>query len=379
MNTASRKQNKSKFKLNTWHFIVPAVIIFLLGLWVLFGSTNRARTELRILQDPDTVPPVSIKAGGTPNPTASPLSPAPRYAPPLLPAQSGAPASGEGGLGINPVSIPQPIVASVPAPAPGSVTGPASLPPSLVASPTPPPPTGSGPALSPNEQELARHSMVYAVLPEDRQFNRNRGQFSYRGVPLRLSATASQPVIGTPGLVVQAGLTQGIPGLTEAGAIVTGRVVQTVKNRILIEFFRLTTPDGTHYRMNGNALDTTDGGGGLVGVSKNSRQWPKVLGQIAGQALPLLKRGGTIVNNNGGSAQPAPATPANVTSFLGGPVIVQIVTIDGIELPPPVNAPSAPISPQPMPPPATPPTTLQPGGLGTTATNQSVSVPGVNQ
>ncbi|MBI4746866.1 MAG: hypothetical protein HY774_00135 [Acidobacteria bacterium] len=378
MNTASRKQNKSKFKLNTWHLIVPAVVIFLLGLWVLFGSTNRARTELRILQDPDAVPPVSIKAGGTPNPIASPLPPAPRYAPPLPPAQSGMPPTIEPSLLPGQVSIPQPIVASVPAPTPGLVTGPASLPTSLTPPPTTPPPI-SGPALSPNELELARHSMVYAVLPEDRQSNRNRGQFSYRGVPLRLSATASQPVIGTPGLVVQAILTQGIPGLTEAGAMVTGRVVQTVKNRILVEFFRLTTPDGTHYRMNGSALDTTDGGSGLVGISKNSRQWPKLLGQIASQALPLLKRGGTIVNNNGGGAQPAPATPANVTSFLGGPVIVQIVTIDGIELPPPVNAPSAPISPQPMPPPATPPTTLQPGGLGTTATNQSVPVPGVNQ
>lgn len=375
MSTPSRKQTKSKFKLNTWHLIVPVIVIFLLGLWVLFGSANRARSELRILQDPDTIPPVQAQSATVPKPMA-----APRAVAPLIPAQSNSAPTGDPSISATPISTPQPIVASLPTTPAGPITGTTTLPASLMPSaPGPPAPPVTVTALSPNEQELVRHSMVYAVLPENRQSNRNRGQLVYRGVPLRLSATISQPVIGTPGLVIQATLTQGIPGLSEAGALLTGRVVQTVKNRVLVEFFRLTTRDGTQYRMTGTALDTTDGFNGLVGISKNSREWSKLLGQVAGQALPFLKRGGTIVNNNGGSAQPAPTTPANVTSFLGGPVIVQIVTIDGIELPPPVNAPSAPISPQPMPPPATPPTTLQPGGLGTMATNQSVPVPGVNQ
>lgn len=380
MNPPSRKQTKSKFKLNTWYLIVPVIVIFLLGLWVLFGSPNRARSELRILQDPDTIPPGQTPSATVPKPTASPRSVAPRYVAPLIPAPSNSAPTGDPSISATPIATPQPVVASLPTAPVGPITGPTTLPASLMPSaPAPPAPPVTVTTLSPNEQELVRHSMVYAVLPENRQSNRNRGQFSYRGVPLRLSATTTQPVIGTPGLIIQATVTQGIPGLTEAGARLTGRVVQTVKNRVLVEFFRLTTPDGTQYRMTGTALDTTDGFNGLVGVSKNSREWFKLFGQLAGQALPLVKRGGTIVNHNSSGAQPAPTIPASVTSFPGGPVIVQIVTIDGIELPPPVNAPSAPISPQPLPPPATPPTTLQPAGLGTLATSQSVPVPGLNQ
>ncbi|HNB73187.1 MAG TPA: hypothetical protein PLS70_18855, partial [Acidobacteriota bacterium] len=266
MSTPSRKQTKSKFKLNTWHLIVPVIVIFLLGLWVLFGSANRARSELRILQDPDTIPPVQAQSATVPKPMA-----APRAVAPLIPAQSNSAPTGDTSISAAPISTPQPIVASLPIAPAAPISGPATVPASCMPSaPVPPTPPVTVTALSSTEQELVRHSMVYAVLPEDRQSNRNRGQLVYRGVPLRLSATISQPVIGTPGLVIQATLTQGIPGLSEAGALLTGRVVQTVKNRVLVEFFRLTTRDGTQYRMTGTALDTTDGFNGLVGSSSHS-------------------------------------------------------------------------------------------------------------